>query len=182
MLKTKEVGLTAEQKKIKLAELKRFHQTKFDVLGVKDPLFIPKMAYKPTGKDDKVVSFFPSELKKGQDIYTEFVSREYDPEDLPERRLWKWRYNPYWETEYETVQHDAQGNVRYLIPVLELFPVGQNIISAETAQMKMFDNLVDSTDGVNAPITEMTILDFAAIMLKQPVSSKEWLNNIIRGK
>ena len=32
------------------------------------------MAYRPSGKDELHVSFFPSELQKDKDIYTEFVS------------------------------------------------------------------------------------------------------------
>lgn len=179
MIKTKQtVGLTTEEKKVKIAELKQFHQKKFEVLGVDDPCFIPKMAYKPKDKDDKVISFFPSELKKGQDIFTEFVSRDYDPEDLPERRLWKWRYNPYWETEYETVAHDAQGNVRYLIPVLELVPVGNNIITEEP----VVEDTAEFNFSDDALISDMTILDLAAILLKKPVSKKEWLNKVIKQK
>ena len=55
-------------------------------------LYIPKMAYRPNGKDDLYVSFFPSELEKAEDIYTEFVSIDYVSED-PKRTLYLHKHN-----------------------------------------------------------------------------------------
>ena len=87
-------------KKAKIEGLKVKHVPLFELENVKDGYrFIPKMAYVPTGGTERVVSFFLSEINSGVDVYTEFVSRDYDPED-PERRLWKWVYNEEYDEEY----------------------------------------------------------------------------------
>jgi hypothetical protein len=39
---------------------------------------------------------------------------------------------------------------------------------------------VPSTLTNDAPISDMTIRDLAAILLKKPVSKKEWLNELIK--
>ena len=81
-------------------------------------LYIPKMAYRPSGKDDLHISFFPSELEKGKDIYTEFVSIQYESED-PKRTLYLVKHNPHWKEEYELITSNS-GFERHLIPVSEL--------------------------------------------------------------
>ena len=99
MISTKNKTMTSAERKAKVAKLKEEHQDYFDKNSL-DPLYIPKMAYRPAGKDELYVSFFPSELEKGQDIYTEFVSINYDSED-PKRTLYLHRYNAHWKQEYE---------------------------------------------------------------------------------
>jgi hypothetical protein len=87
--------------------------------------FIPKMAYIPQGEDDRVIAFFLSELLGGQDIYTEFVSVDLIP-DSAERTLWKWPYNPEFETEYKKSEpHPATGHCRYMVPIEELINVAE---------------------------------------------------------
>ena len=76
------------------------------------------MAYRPSGKDELHVSFFPSELQKNRDIYTEFVSIEYDSED-PKRTLYLLEHNPTWDQEYEIVT-SSSGFERHIVPVSEL--------------------------------------------------------------
>ena len=110
--------MTPEERKQKVNLLKQEHQEYFDTSGDPDALFIPKMAYRPPGKDELFISFFPSELQKSQDIYTEFVSIDYESED-PKRTLYLLKHNPYWKEEYEITTSNA-GFERYLIPVSEL--------------------------------------------------------------
>ena len=50
-------------------ELRKYHEKYLP----DDAVFVPKMAYKPTGKDELFISFFPSEVRKGVDIYVEFT-------------------------------------------------------------------------------------------------------------
>ena len=123
MISTKNInnnkmGLTPDQRKKKVAKLREEHQDYFQTEGKKDALYIPKMAYRPSGKDELHVSFFPSELEKGEDIYTEFVSIDYDSED-PKRTLYLHKYNPHWKEEYELIT-SSSGFVRHIIPVSEL--------------------------------------------------------------
>ena len=38
------------------------------------------------------ISFFPSELQKGKDIYTEFVSIDYESEDPKTDHVYYWQH------------------------------------------------------------------------------------------
>jgi hypothetical protein len=166
-----------EDKKIKIAHLREKHQPIFDKLSIPDASFIPKFAYLPkTGAPEKVIAFFPSEINKGNDVYTEFVSIDYDPEDA-ERRLWKWKFNPQFDTEYEkSTPHPVTGHSRYLIPVNELIHV--TLDKADGTQEKIEFPLPDPDQ--DCPMDAMTLRDYAAIKLKAPVSHKPWLNDIIK--
>ena len=79
--------MTPVERKEKVAKLREEHEDYFQTTGDINALYIPKMAYRPSGKDELYVSFFPSEFQKGKDIYTEFVSIEYNSED-PKRTLY----------------------------------------------------------------------------------------------
>lgn len=171
--------------------LRMHHQEMFDELGISNALFFPKMAYVPKFGKEKVISFFPSEISRGQDIYTEFVSRDYNPED-PDRKLWVWKHNPFYETEYQTSEpHPVTGDVRYLIPIDELIQANASEIEDEMdpnyvpwkeddepASLDFSKTLPDADLG-DIPLSEMTMRDYAAIHLNKPVSRKKWLNDII---
>ena len=73
--------MTPQERKAKVQELREEHEDYFQKMGIINAIYIPKMAYRPSGKDELHVSFFPSELQKGRDIFTEFVSIEFDSED-----------------------------------------------------------------------------------------------------
>lgn len=155
--------------KERINELRVKHQPIFNYLDIADALFIPKMAYKPSGKEEIHVSFFPNELGKQQDIYTEFVSREYAPED-PERTLYKWTFNPHYN-EYELTDQGVTG--RYLIPISELTKVEPEFNMSSTSELDIPDPEADS------PINQLTIRDVYAIYHNKPVSHKKFLNEII---
>ena len=162
-----------EDKREKLKKLREFHQKALDKLGASDALFIPKMAYRPYGKSDLHCGFFASELQKGEDIFLEFVSKELVPED-PARRLYKWTYNPHFAEEYDTTEPtQGTGHVRYLIPVDEL-----TLIKTDEEESLNDFELPDA--NLDLPLDQMTIRDLAAILLKQPVSQKKWLNDLIK--
>tara|TARA_R110001592_G_scaffold51221_1_gene157826 strand:+ start:7135 stop:7674 length:540 start_codon:yes stop_codon:yes gene_type:complete len=108
---------TAERKK-RVSELRETHEAYFQTEGKVNALYIPKMAYRPSGKDELHVSYFPSELEKEEDIYTEFVSIDYLAEDS-KRTLYLVKHNPHWKSEYELVTSNS-GFQRHLIPVSEL--------------------------------------------------------------
>ncbi len=125
--------MTPTERKEKVKELKKEHEKFFKAYP--DALYIPKMAYRPSGKDELHISFFPSELEKGKDIYTEFVSIEYDSED-PLRTLYMHKHNPHWKEEYELVTSNS-GFERHLIPVSELNII--NDINSRSEQDKVKD-------------------------------------------
>ena len=118
MVTTKIKSMTPQERKAKVQELRIEHENYFQKMGNINALYIPKMAYRPTGKDELHVSFFPSELQKNKDIFTEFVSIEYDSED-PKRTLYLLKHNAHWEEEYEKVT-SSSGFERHIVPVSEL--------------------------------------------------------------
>jgi hypothetical protein len=159
----------------KTEELYAFHEWKFKLLGEDSPVFIPKCAYVPKFMSEQHIGFFLSEIKKGKDIYTEFTSIDLDPED-PTRTLYKWRFNPHYEEEYEKTEPGANGHYRYLVPVSELIKIEMEQ-AVEVSEFPDFDEIMDP--DLDAPLSQITMRDLAAIMLKKPVSNKKWLNDII---
>jgi hypothetical protein len=174
-------------RKEQIRELRQKHEKLFELEGLGDKAkFVPKMAYIPRAGAETVIAFFPSEIESGEDLYTEFVSKQNIPED-PERRLWKWPFNPEYDIEYEkTAPHPGTGHIRYLVPVAELIDVAsvhQNTLikPAEELNDQEDEFTFDLPDAnTDAPINQMTIRDKAAIDWKLPVSAKPWLNDLIR--
>lgn len=180
MIKTQEKKNLVD-KKARMQTLVEYHQKTFDALGIDDPLFVPTMAYKPYTKNELHVSLFPSQLKKGQDIYTEFVNKEFEPE-TEERTLYKWRYNKYWEEEYDSVELENSSDRRYLVPISELEAVAvlakKEEVDSQIITFDTFDEIMDPDE--DCPLDRITLRDLAAIMLQKPVSRKKWLNQIIK--
>ena len=150
----KKIKMTPEERKKIVNELREEHKEYFDTL-TNDFQYVPKMAYRPSGKDELHVSFFPSELQKGKDIYTEFVSIDYESED-PKRTLYLWGHNPHWEEEYELIE-SSSGFQRHIIPVAELKVISdvnsRNQKTEKIQQILNFDDLPkqeDATDVVSA--------------------------------
>ena len=176
-----------EDKKENLRKLKEFHKSTLIELGVSDYSLIPKLAYRPSGKTELHVSFFYSEISKGQDVYLEFTDRNNLPED-PDRTLYLWKFNPHFEEEYEKTEPTlGTGHVRYLVPTDEFKVIKKYSPEAivntqkETIHKPISDFSLPNPE-TDPPFNEMTIRDLAAIMLNKPVSNKEWLNIIIRNK
>ena len=137
--KSKKTDLYRER----MATLREFHQTTLDHIGESSAYFYPKMAYKPMGLEETCVGFFPSELRKGTDIYTEFVSREYESEDH-ERTLWKYEFNPHWEEEYPKGE-TSTGSEIYYVPVNELVKIPR--VSKSATNIKVVDSLEEILPG-----------------------------------
>ena len=167
------MGLTPDQRKTKVVKLREEHENYFQIGGNSNAQYIPKMAYRPKGKDELHVSFFPSELEKEEDIYTEFVSIDYDSED-PKRTLYLHKYNPHWKAEYELVT-SGSGFQRHLIPVNELKVINdvtsrndnhpiQPIISKSTTTLFDLPNpdgisptaLIDKLEEINQTLITLT--------------------------
>ena len=182
MISTKSTQkLSTEERKKRIQDLYEHQMEKFMQENVSEPLFIPKMAYKPATKDEKHITFFASELERAEyyevpkNVYTEFISSEYIPED-PKRTLHKWVFNPHWRTEYDIIEATESIQERYMIPVAELRIV-QQVAAQKEIKLPQLD--LGPTDE---PFNMLTIRDLAAIMLKKPVSNKQWLNEIIKSK
>lgn len=165
-----------DKKKI-YQDLKDYHQPLFTELGITDPFYVTSMAYKPIGKTEKYISLFPSQMKRGVDIYTEFTSKDLKPDDA-NRTLYKWRFNPHWHEEYESVEIEGSTDYRYLIPVAELIPMVSPSRNVDVIGFDSFAEIMDPDQ--DCPLDQMTVRDLAAILLKKPVSKKKWLNDLVK--
>jgi hypothetical protein len=164
-------------KKARLQELKEYHAPLLEKLGVEEPFFVTAMAHKPKGKDAKHISLFPSQMKRGVDIYMEFTDKDNVPED-PARKLYKWKHNPFWQEEYDSVEIEGSTDSRFLIPVAELTIMEDPAAGKQGVQpFSSFDEIMDP--DTDAPIDQMTIRDFVAILRGKPVSRKKWLNDLL---
>jgi hypothetical protein len=177
--------MDTSQKRKRIQELRAYHEPIFRKMNCIDPLFIPRTAYKPVNHSEICISFFASELRNEKDIYTEFVSKKYDIEDS-QRTLWKWKYDPEWK-KYIKSNDVIPSAVQYFIPTSKLIVVSRNnelIFNKDKVndfKSNITTVLKPKTNDANKEelISQMTIKDFAAIIWKQPVSDKEWLNILI---
>ena len=161
---------TPAERKQAVNNLRKYHENVFKSIGDPEGIYIPKMAHYVTDLEGLHMGFFESELKNGNDIYTEMISKQLEPED-PNRTLYKLKDNPYFKEEYVVSEPFSNGHVRYYVPVTELEII--KIDSEETSEFNIIDPDQD------ARIEQITIRDLTAIMLKAPVSTKPWLNEII---
>ena len=159
--------MTPTERKEKVAKLREEHEDYFQKSGNISALYIPKMAYRPTGKDELHVSFFPSELGKEKDIYTEFVSIDYDTED-PKRTLYLIKNNSHWKEEYELIT-SSSGFERHIIPVNEL-KVINDVTNRGVAAIS------DKFNAIPNPETERDIVDVLKGIEKALLSINQKLN------
>tara|TARA_R110002020_G_scaffold36503_5_gene109821 strand:+ start:17252 stop:17776 length:525 start_codon:yes stop_codon:yes gene_type:complete len=137
MISTKKKKMTPEDRKKKVSELRVEHEKYLDTVEG-SPLYIPKMAYRPSGKDELHISFFPSELEKKKDVYTEFVSKDYESED-PKRTLYLCKYNENWEEDYELMESNS-GFQTHLVPVNSL-KIINDVNSRNTVQSQHYEDI-----------------------------------------
>ena len=144
--------MSPEERKAKVKALYKTHEKYFEENNLADALYIPKMAYRPPGKDELHVSFFPSELEKEKDVYTEFVSIDYESED-PKRTLYLHKHNKHWRQEYELVESKS-GYQRHLIPVSELVVV-RDITDNAAKVIEDFANLANPDDKKDPTVKDV---------------------------
>ena len=177
-LSTKSSGNTPSiNRKEKTEELLQEHMWKFERLNELNPFFVPKSAYIPRGKTEHHIGVFPSEFKRGADMYLEFTSFDLVPED-PKRTLYRLRANNYYDEEFEKTD---DVNFRYLVPVSELEVVKfeePDVLPEQTTLFPDFNDMISEKD--DCKISDLTARDLVAIMHKIPVSKKQWLNNLIK--
>ena len=176
-----------------VAALKQRNEDNFRKLGLLTPNFTIKFAYIPKHREDMVVSMFPSEMESGEDIYMELTDGNNYP--IHEQAvLYKLRHNPFYKQgEYEIIPPDPSRNKNaetYLVPISELEIVAGAVSTAVGEQKPapkkpLISTNILSDDGgyqkekEDAHYSELTIRDLVAILCKNPVSNKKWLNNLI---
>jgi hypothetical protein len=99
--------------------------------------------------------------------------------------LYKWKFNPYYDTEYDKTEANINGQLMYLIPIAELSNVTiealKPSVKEEVVEEIVFEDgpAEDAFTTLDENIKHMTIKDAAAILWKRPVSEKAWLNELI---
>jgi len=163
----------------KTAELRKRHQPIFEALGEPKAVFIPKMVHHIKGHQGLYAGFFESELKHLEDVYTQMVDIEMNSED-EENRLFKIRANAHFREEYPASQPNMNGDCRYFVPFDEFEEVKLNkpMLSTIIAETETLD--IPNDPDKDMPMEQMTMRDYAAIHMKEPVSLKSWLNDIIK--
>ena len=149
--------MTPQERKVKIKELLNEHEDYFLTSKIDNPAYIPKMAYRPAGKDDLHITFFPSEMENNMDIYTEFVSIEYDSED-PKRTLYLLKYNPHWKEEYEMITSNS-GFQRHIVPCSELKAINDVTSRGYTASVEAGLSPKGKFNVLPNPETERDIVD-----------------------
>jgi len=136
------------------------------------------MAYRPSGKDDLHLGFFLSELQKEEDIYTEFVSINYESED-PKRTLYFLKYNPHYKEEYE-MGLTSSGHERFLVPVNEL-----KVLNDVTSRGKTIDDFLieDFAELPNPDIPKNTSEDYLLVQKLEEINQTlKTLTKVINNK
>jgi len=172
-----------EFKKQKLEDVRDYHQSLINNLGISRTDFNMKMPFYDK-QARLVVGIFASEFKKEKGFYFELITRDLEPAD-PNRTVYRIPYNSSFEEEYEI---NEKGS--YLVPLEELRSIdAQSVaINGESALLETAkpQNIKPVTaykapaPMEDAPYSEMTIRDFMAITTGRPVSAKIWLNELIK--
>lgn len=179
-----------ELKKLKLESIRDFHQDLIDDLGIPRTDFNMKMPfYDKHGR--MVVGIFSSEFRKDKGFFFELITRDLSPADA-ERKVYRVPVSASYEEEYEL---NEKGS--YLVPLEELRVVNPTSVAIKkTASFDLEkESLSNNRSSLNpvpmqaykapaamedAPYSEMTIRDYYAIQTGKPVSSKTWLNELIK--
>lgn len=167
----------------KTEELRKYHE---EVLSkYTNPYFVIKTAVRY--KNQQCVVFFKSELSKG-DVFLELVDTSLHPEI--NRTLYRYPYNEFWESEYETVEN-AQD--KYYVPVEELHTVPTKEALSATVEKKKISFGLNPNRSTTAktevsyqlgildqPASSLTIRDLIAIIHRRPVSKNQELNDFLK--
>jgi hypothetical protein len=171
-----ERSLTKEVKNEIIKEMRAFHEETMNrhSKGLKH-YFYPKVPFmRPNGV--RVIGMFRSELEKpDENIFIETINLHYEALDK-RRTLYRLKYNPHFKEEYEHV-----GNDRFNVPLDDLEIIWQ-LQEHSPNDLPELPLLYDSEMIADNNLTQMTIRDLAAILLKKPVSYKPWLNDLVMGR
>ena len=171
-----------ELKKQKLEEIRDYHQSLISNLGIPRTDFNMKMPFYDK-QARYVVGIFASEFRKEKGFYFELITRDLEPADS-NRTVYRIPFNSSFEEEYEL---NEKGS--YLVPLEELRAIdAQSVaVSGTSALLEKPKQGPKPTAAYKAPAPmedapygEMTIRDFYAIHTGKPVSTKNWLNELIK--
>ena len=185
---TQQVTDVKELKRLKLETIRDFHQDLIDDLEIPRTDFNMKMPfYDKHGR--MVVGIFSSEFRKEKGFFFELITRDLTPADV-DRKVYRVPLSSSYEEEYEL---NEKGS--YLVPLEELRVVNPTSVAIKKTanfgpnqEQPLPSSLPKSPMQAykapatmeDAPYSEMTIRDYYAIQTGKPVSSKTWLNELIK--
>lgn len=184
---TPQVTDVKELKRLKLETIRDYHQDLIDDLEIPRTDFNMKMPfYDKHGR--MVVGIFSSEFRKEKGFFFELITRDLTPADA-ERKVYRVPFSTAFEEEYEL---NEKGS--YLVPLEELRVVNPTSVAIKkTASFGTQEEALPSSlpktpmqaykapaAMEDAPYSEMTIRDYYAIQTGKPVSTKTWLNELIK--
>lgn len=168
--------MTNEERKKRVAELKEHHQSYFDSIGESKARFTAKMLY---GNPEKS-KFFYSEIGNDSPLYVEFVTRDYVPQAA--RNLYVYKFRADYDSFFIKEQTES-GLEMYVVPFENFTKVASD--EEPVKQLGIAQGSLDlDFDIINpdedCPMDNITLRDWASILLRVPVSRKEWLNKLIK--
>jgi len=188
--------MTKEEQKVyrqvKLREMQEYNKDLIEDLGIAKSDFNMKKAFTRNGV--VVIGIFENEFKKPKGYYFELINSDIEPDD-PNRTVYRLAPTDFYEDEYEI---DEYG--KFLVPVDELRIINRQSIAisksnAATSSDRFKEERMTFSSKPplptaiskpviveDAPYTEMTIRDYMAIHTGKPVSTKSWLNELIKIK
>ena len=161
----------------KLEAIRHYHRGLIQQLGILPNDFQIKSVYRDS-RGREVVYIYPSEFKRDKGCFIELVTNMNNPLD-PDRRVYRIPPNNCFEDEYEMTAKES-----FMVPIEELrcvypdFAITDQPLYVETPKFK--PEAVKPQSNEDAPYSEMTIRDFYAIHTGKPVSTKPWLNDLIK--
>lgn len=176
-----------EFKRMKLDAIRTHHKALIQDLGIPITDFNMKMPFY-NSRGEMVVGIFASEFKKEKGFFFELITRDLEPASA-ERTVYRIPPTTTFDDEFELNERGS-----YLVPLEELRTVNPSSVaisksSAVTSSDPIFSTGT-STPKVtaykapapieDAPYEEMTIRDYYAIQTGKPVSTKVWLNELIK--
>lgn len=186
------VGMDDDEKKAyrqkKLKEVIEYNKDLIKDLGISTSDFNMKRAFTRNGT--VVVGFFEHEFKKPNGLYFELINGDIEPDD-PQRTVYRLSPTEFYADEYETDEYN-----KYLVPLEQLRVVNrQSAVISKSSSFKSSDKVLnnvplpfgnlaknDTMKMEDAPMSDMTIRDYLAIHTGKPVSTKSWLNELIKIK
>lgn len=168
-LSTLRKPLTADEKKQKVEDARLYHSTLLEDNGVAPTEFNFKSVF--MHKRQKVIGLFPNEFTKKNGFLLELIDSNLDPIN-PLRTVYKMEYRENFEDIYEMLPKGT-----YAVPLEDLIEVKPKIKGELNPTFEVEETIIKSKTDEH--YSHLTIKDLASILWKEPVSEKEWLNDLI---
>lgn len=173
-------------KKSKIDEIRQYHKDLIKDLGIDPKHFDGKVPYRDG--DNTVVYLFDNEFLRKDGFYFELITGGFEPYNQ-NRTVYRVPYNTNFKDEYEEVQRGDWKQFKVSLDELKTIDPYSAAISKSSAVVidekeKLLSNSFGKTQNFfvsleDCPYSEMTIRDYMAIHTGKPVSSKDWLNELV---